>query len=34
MPGFLYAQGIQQTYGVVKIVLWLFSAVLIVAAVI
>ena len=34
MPGFLYEQGIQQTYGVVQIVLWLFSAVLIVAAVI
>jgi|GEM_PF-245559 len=34
MLGFLYAQGIQQTYGVVQIVLWVFSAVLIVAAVI
>ena len=32
--GFLYAQGIQQTYGVVQIVLWVITAVLIVAAVI
>ena len=34
MPGFLNAQGIQQNYGVVKIVLWVFWAVLIVAVVI
>jgi hypothetical protein len=34
MLGFLYAQGIQQTYGVVQIVLWTFTAALLVAGLI